>query len=126
MSRSRGDFLSNHFIPARSWEICAVDIRSGRPYNFLAAVRVEVRVYGRVQGVNFRWFTQREARELGLKGYVRNLPDGSVEVVAEGPEDAVKRLLEKLKQGPPAARVEGLEVKEIPEKGEFKDFEIRF
>ena len=76
--------------------------------------------------MNFRWFTQREARELGLRGYVRNLPDGSVEVVAEGPEEAVRRLLEKIKVGPPAARVERVEVNELPDKGEFEDFEIRF
>jgi len=63
---------------------------------------------------------------LGLRGYVRNLPDGSVEVVAEGPEEAVRRLLEKIKKGPPAARVERVEAKELPERGEFEDFEIRF
>ena len=70
------------------------------------------RVHGRVQGVGFRWWTQRTARELGLGGSVRNLPDGGVEVHAVGPVDVVVRLERALRQGPPASRVERVE--EIP------------
>ncbi len=65
-------------------------------------------VRGRVQGVGFRMHTQREAQRLRLRGYVRNLPDGSVEVEAGGPSDAIDALLEWLRRGPPSARVESL------------------
>ena len=68
-------------------------------------VCVRCRVEGRVQGVFFRASTQREAQQLGINGYARNLPDGSVEVLACGSETAVARLKEWLRVGPPAARV---------------------
>ena len=71
--------------------------------------RLSATVYGYVQGVNFRYFVLRLARSLDLKGYVRNLPDGSVEVVAEGERDRLERLAEQLKVGPRAARVRGVE-----------------
>jgi acylphosphatase len=64
------------------------------------------RVTGRVQGVGFRWWTQRIGRELGLGGHVRNLPDGSVEVHARGPAEAMEAFERALTQGPPAARVD--------------------
>ena len=63
-------------------------------------------VSGRVQGVGFRWFVEREARALGLSGWVRNNPDGNVEVLASGTEDQLAKLKEKLQQGPRAARVD--------------------
>ena len=83
-------------------------------------------VSGRVQGVSFRWFVQDEARELGLRGWVRNLADGRVEVWAEGPEGDLDRLKEKLRQGPRLAVVTDL--REHPEEptGRFGDFSIRF
>lgn len=64
------------------------------------------RVHGRVQGVFFRASTRDQARQLGLRGHARNLPDGSVEVLACGPERAVAALRDWLWLGPPAARVE--------------------
>jgi acylphosphatase len=67
-------------------------------------------VRGVVQGVGFRWHTKSRARELGVAGWVRNLPDGSVEVWAEGAATAVADLLRWLERGPPAARVETVEV----------------
>ena len=67
-------------------------------------------VAGVVQGVGFRWFVARHARALGLTGYARNLPDGRVEVVAAGPEEAaLARLEERLRAGPAHARVEAVE-----------------
>lgn len=69
----------------------------------MKSVRYVVR--GRVQGVGFRWFVRKAAGELGLRGSVRNLPDGSVEVIAAGPADALVSLEERLRNGPPAARV---------------------
>jgi acylphosphatase len=59
-------------------------------------VRLTATVRGHVQGVGFRWWTQAQAEELGLAGHARNLRDGGVEVVAEGPRAAVERLLERL------------------------------
>lgn len=63
-------------------------------------------VHGRVQGVGFRWFVRRRAEAHGLSGLVRNLPDGSVEVTAEGARGALEALLDELRAGPPRARVE--------------------
>lgn len=75
-----------------------------------AAIVRRARVTGRVQGVFFRASTAERARELGLRGYARNLPDGSVEVLAGGSAAAVAALLEWLRHGPPLARVEAVEV----------------
>jgi len=86
--------------------------------------RVHVYVSGLVQGVAFRWFVRRVARELGVKGWVRNLPDGRVEAVFEGEERAVERLVELCRCGPPAARVDEVKVLREEYKGEFDDFEI--
>ena len=63
-------------------------------------------VSGRVQGVGFRWFVDREARIIGLAGWVRNNSDGNVEVLASGTEDQLAKLKSKLKQGPRASRVD--------------------
>jgi acylphosphatase len=68
--------------------------------------RLTATVTGRVQGVGFRWFVQRIACSSNLTGYIRNTPDGGVEVVAEGDEDALQRLLDALRQGPSGANVE--------------------
>ena len=67
--------------------------------------RMFVRVSGRVQGVGFRWFVVGEAERLGLRGYVRNVSDGSVEIEAEGPSSAIDELRGRLEKGPPSARV---------------------
>jgi len=63
-------------------------------------------VHGRVQGVGFRWFVARRAEERGLGGTVRNLADGSVEVIAQGPRASLEALLDELRRGPPRSRVE--------------------
>ena len=68
-------------------------------------IRVHAVVTGRVQGVGFRWATRHEAQRLGLAGFVRNLPDGSVEVEAEGEADVVGHFLQWLELGPAAAQV---------------------
>jgi acylphosphatase len=72
-------------------------------------VCMRYKVSGRVQGVFFRASTQREARSLGITGYAKNMPDGSVEVLACGPQPAVEQLGEWLWVGPPAARVSHVE-----------------
>lgn len=82
-------------------------------------------VFGVVQGVNFRYSTRREAQRLGLVGWVRNLPDGTVEVTAEGARAALEQLLSFLHKGPPAARVTHVQVEWRSPTGEFTQFEIR-
>ena len=79
-----------------------------------------------VQGVNFRWFTQRRAAELGLTGWVRNRADGSVELIAEGNRNSLERLLDAVRTGPPESVVENVEAKWSAPSGEFHRFEIRF
>ena len=74
---------------------------------------VKVLVYGIVQGVGFRYFTQQEAHRLGLSGHATNLADGSVEVVAQGESKAVGKLIEWLKSGPRTASVDSIEVTEL-------------
>jgi acylphosphatase len=66
-------------------------------------------VSGMVQGVGFRWFVARHARSLGLTGFARNLPDGRVEVVVSGPDDALPALEQLLRAGPASAQVEAVE-----------------
>ena len=83
-------------------------------------------VQGRVQGVSFRYYAQRHATELGLTGYVRNLWDDTVEVVAEGPRSAVEELLSFLHVGPRAAFVTQVDVQWSTPSGDFDHFEVRF
>ena len=71
--------------------------------------RVHVVVRGRVQGVGFRWFVIRRARELGVAGWVRNRGDGAVEAEAEGAREALEGFVAALREGPPSARVASLE-----------------
>ncbi|MCS7136073.1 MAG: acylphosphatase [Nitrososphaerota archaeon] len=87
-------------------------------------VRAHVYVSGVVQGVFFRSNTKRMADRLGVKGWVRNLPDGRVEAVFEGEREAVVSMIEWCHRGPPDAIVENVEVKWEEYKGEFKDFRI--
>ncbi len=74
----------------------------------------------------FRARTHREAARLGVGGWVRNLPDGRVEAVFEGPDEKVKEMLRWCRQGPSLARVKGVEVIEEAYEGAFRDFMIRY
>lgn len=87
--------------------------------------RVHAFVTGIVQGVWYRKHTQAEATRLGLAGWVRNLPDRRVELVAEGPPADVEALLQWARRGPPDARVDELEVEELPPQDERGPFEIQ-
>jgi acylphosphatase len=80
-------------------------------------------VKGRVQGVGYRFFAERAARETGVHGWVRNLPDGSVEAVAEGDAEAVTRFLARLREGPHGARVDSLAEEDLAVEG-FASFDI--
>jgi Acylphosphatases len=88
---------------------------------FIAA---KIYVSGLVQGVFFRAYTRNVARTLGLKGWVRNLPDGRVEIYAEGEEESLKKLVEWCKIGPPHAIVEDVKVEWCEYSGKYGSFDI--
>lgn len=89
-------------------------------------IALRVYVSGLVQGVGYRAFTRRLAQSYGLSGWVRNLPDGRVEVFLQGDRDVVWQLLKELWYGPPAGRVDRMEVlKEVPNHEE-RDFTVRY
>jgi acylphosphatase len=90
----------------------------------MALKQLQIMVRGRVQGVFFRASAQREARRLGLVGWVRNRPDGSVEILAEGEEVAIRDLSSWAQKGPGAARVERVDTRWRSYSGEFPDFRI--
>ena len=87
---------------------------------------LKARVIGRVQGVGFRFFTERVAEEMGVSGYVMNCTDGSVEVMAEGERNTLQELLWQLNQGPRGARVERVEETWGAHTGRFSGFAVRF
>jgi len=82
------------------------------------------RVRGRVQGVGFRWFVEREAHILGIAGWVRNNHDGSVEVLAQGTRDQLSGLHSRLREGPRAARVDAVEVSDATPAAGLTSFRI--
>ncbi len=86
--------------------------------------QVHLFVRGRVQGVYFRASAPREARRLGLTGWVKNRPDGNVEILAEGEEDTLKELIGWANRGPSAARVERVDVRWRSFSGDYSDFRI--
>ena len=86
--------------------------------------QVQLFVRGRVQGVFFRASAQREAKRLGLTGWVKNRPDGTVELIAEGEEDELKELIVWANHGPSNARVERVDVRWRGFVGDFSDFRI--
>lgn len=92
----------------------------------MSRARLEARVTGVVQGVGFRAFVRGRADSLQLDGYVANRPDGSVEVVAEGPRERLDALVEALEQGPGASRVSGVEREWDEPHGDFDGFSVRF
>ncbi|MBI3618946.1 acylphosphatase [Candidatus Peregrinibacteria bacterium] len=85
---------------------------------------VRLTITGLVQGVFFRSRLKKIADQLRIKGWVRNAEDGSVEIHAEGSEDALKKFEEWCRRGPPSAKVERVEIREVGEEG-FEEFEIR-
>jgi len=87
-------------------------------------VRAHVYIEGRVQGVFFRDWTRRQARELGLTGWVRNIEDGRVEAVFEGPKKLLEKMIGKCQEGPPVANVSHIDVVWEKGTGEFSDFEV--
>jgi acylphosphatase len=82
-------------------------------------------IAGRVQGVGFRWFTHDAAAREGVHGWVRNLADGSVEVIAEGDQESIDRLEAAIRRGPSYARVERVDAEDIAPSGRSTGFDIR-
>ena len=87
--------------------------------------RVQVLVSGRVQGVYFRMFTQKKAKHLDIKGCVRNLADGRVEIIAEADHGSIDKLIKWCHKGPVTARVDHVEITELKSDDVLTSFEIR-
>ena len=92
----------------------------------MAKQRAHLNITGKVQGVGFRANTRREARKLGLTGWVRNLSDGSVEVAAEGEKEDIDSLVSWAKEGPRLANVKNVEIDREDYRGEFDVFSVRY
>jgi acylphosphatase len=92
----------------------------------MATIRRRVVISGRVQGVNFRYYTRSMARQVGAVGWVRNLPDGNVEAVIEGEPEVVEEVISWCRNGPPSGRVDNVLVHEESPTGEFADFDIKY
>ena len=92
----------------------------------MAKSRFQVIVRGIVQGVNFRYYTQRQANRYNVTGWVRNLPDGSVAAVFEGEEQDVEAMVQWCRHGPPSAQVTELIAQPEEYRGEFSSFSIRY
>jgi acylphosphatase len=88
--------------------------------------RVTAQIMGRVQGVSFRYNAQVQARRMGLTGWIRNEPDGSVYVLAEGSDSMLETFVHYLEQGPRSAKVESLKTNWSKATGEYDSFEIRW
>ena len=88
--------------------------------------RLHAIIHGRVQGVFFRSWTQRQAHALNLKGWVCNTSEGHVELVIEGPRSVLEEFLQQCRQGPPAAQVKDIQLEWSEAEGLFKDFEIQY
>ena len=92
----------------------------------MPVIHVHAFISGHVQGVFYRSSTQRQASALGLRGWVRNLPDGRVEAVFEGEQTVVERMLAWCRQGPPNAYVTGVETHNEPLQGQFTSFAVYY
>jgi acylphosphatase len=89
-------------------------------------VKAVVIVQGVVQGVGYRFFVLNQARLFGINGYVRNMPDGTVEVVAEGDKGIVNDFVERLRIGPLSAHVTGIDIKWDKKDSGFTEFRLRY
>ena len=89
-------------------------------------MKVHIIVVGHVQGVGFRYYTFKRAREIGVTGYVKNLPDGTVEIEAEGDRNLLEDLIEQVKIGPRAAVVNDVHVSWETYTGEYEKFQVTY
>jgi acylphosphatase len=91
----------------------------------MSTARAHLWIKGFVQGVSFRYYTRQAALQLGLTGWVRNLMDGRVEVIIEGEESVVHEMVKWCHIGPPAARVDNIDIEWETPTGSFEDFNVR-
>ncbi|KAF2819531.1 Acylphosphatase [Ophiobolus disseminans] len=91
----------------------------------MSSKRISYKVDGEVQGVNFRSFTQKQAKSIGLTGFVTNVSDGTVQGEAQGSDDAIKQFVQHLNKGPSAASVSGVEHSEISTKSGESGFNVQ-
>jgi len=89
-------------------------------------VAVQIIVSGRVQGVGYRYFAEKNARACDICGYVKNLYDGRVEVVAEGIKEQVDAFIDRLKQGPVFGNVDRVEVRSLPYENRYDSFHVAY
>lgn len=87
---------------------------------------VRMKVYGKVQGVGFRYYTLRQANKLGVKGWVRNARDGTVEIVAQGDPASLQKLAAAVKQGSPASEVKRIHVEETDGMKRYSSFQVKY
>jgi acylphosphatase len=85
-----------------------------------------IKIHGKVQGVGYRFYATRIARRLGLKGYIQNLRDGSVEAAVEGEADKISEWIEELREGPRYAEVSRIDQERREFQGKFGDFDVKF
>ncbi|MBW3670469.1 MAG: acylphosphatase [Acidobacteria bacterium] len=85
-----------------------------------------IKIHGKVQGVGYRFFATRVARRLGLKGWIRNLRDGTVDAIVEGETEAIDEWLEEIREGPRYAEVTKIDQEQKTFLGKFGDFDVRF
>lgn len=84
-----------------------------------------LKIRGRVQGVGFRYFTRKNAQQLNVTGWVKNMPDGSVETVLTGPESNVSEMINRLHKGPSPARVDSIEEMDMDEEHTYNGFSVK-
>ena len=92
----------------------------------MAEKRARISISGMVQGVSFRYYTVRQAENLGITGWVRNTSDGRVEITAEGTKPALDELISWCEEGPPAASVHSVETDWSEPTGEFSRFSVKY
>lgn len=88
--------------------------------------RIKLTVYGTVQGVGFRYHTRQAALQIGLTGYVMNKPDGTVEIVADGRQGQLQRMIAWSKKGPDTATVDRVEIQELLSINTFESFNVEY
>ncbi|MCX6012483.1 MAG: acylphosphatase [Chloroflexi bacterium] len=89
-------------------------------------ISIHIVVHGTVQGVGFRYFVESQASRLGLTGFVRNIADGSVEVIGEGEKGKLEALVKRVSQGSELARVTGIDIQWSKNSGQFPSFTIKY
>lgn len=116
-----GDRRADRLYRLRGWEsqfLRLLDHSGVKAYHIL--------ISGRVQGVGFRWFSERLAAQHEVVGYVRNLPDGRVEVLAQADEEVLVAFCERLREGPASSQTDEFIVKPVPPNSNLRDFDVRF